>query len=63
MRDNLTWGLVTGITPTTVRIAGDTADQPLALKNDDVALATNDKVLLARVGSALIAVCVIGATA
>jgi hypothetical protein len=35
----------------------------LALKNDDVTLATNDKVLLMRVGSAWVAVCVIGVTA
>lgn len=59
----VTWGLITGTGPTTVRISGDSSDQNLALKNDDVTLATNDKVLLVRAGSAWVAVCVIGATA
>jgi hypothetical protein len=52
------------LAPTTVRIVGDTVDVPIALKNDDLTLTVNDKVLLAKAGrrDGWVIVCVIGVT-
>ena len=47
---DVTWGLVTSTSPVQVRIAGDTVDTPIAVK-DSITVATNDNVVLLRVGS------------
>lgn len=59
---DVTYGLVTQVSPTVqVRFAGDTVDVTVGLKNDDVTLATNDKVCLMRVGTQWVVAFVIGA--
>lgn len=48
-----TWGLVTQVTPTVqVRFAGDTAEVPVTKGNAALTLATNDRVVLSKVGTA-----------
>jgi hypothetical protein len=48
---DVTWGLVTQVSPSVlVRIAGDTVDTPIAVK-DSITLATNDRVVLLLVGA------------
>jgi hypothetical protein len=60
----ITWGLVTSISPVEVRFAGDTSDTAIGWVNEDLTLATNDKVLLAKTGSrdGWVIVCVLVAT-
>ena len=48
----VTWGEVTQISPSVeVRLVGDSADTPVALKIDGVTLAVNDKVAVAKAGA------------
>ena len=61
----LTWGLVTDVgSPVQVRFAGDTVDTEVGLQAEGLTLATNDKVMLARLGSTggWVVVCVLEAT-
>lgn len=64
MQQEIAWGVVQQLGPTEVRFAGDTADVPIAVKNDDAVLTVGDKVLLAKAGArdGWVIVCVIGAT-
>lgn len=59
------WGWVQTIDPTTVRIAGDDQDIPVLAKNADVTVAAEDKVLLAKAGTkdGWVIVCKLNATA
>ena len=47
----VTWALVTSISPVEVRFPGDTADTPIGKKLSGVTLATNDIVALAKTGT------------
>ena len=44
-----TWGIVQSAT--TVRLAGDSTDVPVALKNDALTLTIGDKVAMVKLGS------------
>ena len=57
----LAWGEITAVSPVTVRLAGDTADTPVAVKNTALTLATNQKVLMAKVGNGWVVVAILGA--
>jgi hypothetical protein len=46
----ISWGLVTGVSPVEVRFVGDDGDTPIAWKASGLTLATNDLVLLAKTG-------------
>lgn len=48
----LTWGVVTSISPVEVRFAGDVVDTPIGWQPDDVTLATSDVVVLGKLGTA-----------
>lgn len=52
MAENVKWGKVGAVSPLAVRIAGDSVDTPIAMRNQDITLAVNDKVVLQLVGSA-----------
>lgn len=64
MQQEITWGVVQSLGPTTVRLSGDIDDIAVAVKNDDVTLTVTDKVLLAKAGptDGWVIVCVVGAT-
>ena len=47
----VTWGQVTSISPVLVRIAGDSSDTAVALKQSGLSLATSDKVALIKLGT------------
>ena len=49
---DVAWGLVTQVTPTVqVRFAGDTVDVTVTRGNAALTLATNDRVVLLKVGT------------
>lgn len=61
---DITWGQITAITPDVeVRFSGDTVSQVVGLANPLYTPATNDKVVLARVGKpdGWVILCEIGA--
>lgn len=60
----LTWAIVQSLGPTTVRLAGDTDDVAIAVKNDDVTLTVGDKVMMGKAGTrdGWVIMFVIGAT-
>ena len=51
VEQQLKFGLVTGVSPTSVRFPGDTGTSVIALSMDSYSPTTNDRVVLARVGS------------
>jgi len=47
----VTWGLVTQVSPLLVRFAGDGVDSPVGLKTSGLTLVLSDKVALLKLGS------------